>query len=109
MMSHSIKHWHRVIGHNNWHDVAKLQQDVVGMNISGSKKKDELQHLLHREGEAGIHSEDVGHSSENETGYRSHRPARTHSAGFPREFSPCSGLHQHLQPFRGSISNEVKG
>ena len=39
MMSHSIKHWHRVIGHNNWHDVAKLQQEVVGMNISGSEKK----------------------------------------------------------------------
>ena len=38
MMSHSIKHWHRVIGHN-WHDVAKLQQEVVGMNISGSEKK----------------------------------------------------------------------
>ena len=39
MMSHSIKHWHRVMGHNNWHDVAKLQQGVVGMNISGSEKK----------------------------------------------------------------------
>ena len=39
MMSHSIKHWHRVMGHNNWHDVAKLQQEVVGMNISGSGKK----------------------------------------------------------------------
>ena len=39
MMSHSIKHWHRVMGHNNWHDVAKLQQEVVGMNISGSEKK----------------------------------------------------------------------
>ena len=41
MMSHSItiKHWHRVMGHNNWHDVAKLQQEVGGMNISGSKKK----------------------------------------------------------------------
>ena len=38
MMSHSIKHWHRVMGHNNWHDVAKLQQEVVGMNISGSEK-----------------------------------------------------------------------
>ena len=25
LMSHSIKHWHRVMGHNNWHDVAKLQ------------------------------------------------------------------------------------
>ena len=32
------------------------------------RKEDELKHLLHREGEAGIHSEDVGHSSENETG-----------------------------------------
>ena len=30
MMSHSIKHWHRVMRHNNWHDVAKLQQEVVG-------------------------------------------------------------------------------
>ena len=39
MMSHSIKHWHRVMGHNNWHDVAKLQQEVVGMNISSSEKK----------------------------------------------------------------------
>ena len=39
MISHSIKHWHRVTGHNNWHDVAKLQQEVVGMNISGSEKK----------------------------------------------------------------------
>ena len=39
MMSHSIKHWHRVMGHNNWHDVAKLQQEIVGMNISGSEKK----------------------------------------------------------------------
>ena len=39
MMSHSIKHWHRVIEHNNWHNVAKLQQRVVGMNISGSEKK----------------------------------------------------------------------
>ena len=39
MMSHSIKHWHRVMGHSNWHDVAKLQQEVVGMNISGSEKK----------------------------------------------------------------------
>ena len=39
MMSHSIKHWHRVMEHNNWHDVAKLQQEVVGMNISGSEKK----------------------------------------------------------------------
>ena len=39
MMSHSIKHWHRVIGHNNWHDMAKFQQEVVGMNISGSEKK----------------------------------------------------------------------
>ena len=38
-MSHSIKHWHRVMGHNNWHDVAKLQQEVVGVNISGSEKK----------------------------------------------------------------------
>ena len=34
MMSHSIKHWHRVMEHNNWHDVA----EVVGMNISGSEK-----------------------------------------------------------------------
>ena len=32
------------------------------------RKEDELKHLLHREGEAGIHSEDVGHSSENEAG-----------------------------------------
>ena len=39
MMSHCIKHWHRVMGHNNWHDVAKLQQEVVGVNISGSEKK----------------------------------------------------------------------
>ena len=39
MMSHSIKHWHRVMGHNKWHDVAKLQQKVVGMDISGSEKK----------------------------------------------------------------------
>ena len=39
MMSHSIKHWHRVMGHNNWHDVAKLQQKVMGMNISCSEKK----------------------------------------------------------------------
>ena len=23
VMSHSIKHWHRVMGHNNWHNVAK--------------------------------------------------------------------------------------
>ena len=38
-MSHSIKHWHRVMRHINWHDVAKLQQEVVGMNISGSEKK----------------------------------------------------------------------
>ena len=63
MMSHSIMHWHRVIEHKNWHDLAKLQQEVVGMNISD--EEEELQHLLHREGEAGIHSEDVGHSSEN--------------------------------------------
>ena len=41
------------------------------------RKEDELQHLLHREGEAGIHSKDVGHSSENETGYRSHGRAGT--------------------------------
>ena len=39
MMSHTIKHWHRVMGHNNWYDVAKLQHEVVGMNISGSEKK----------------------------------------------------------------------
>ena len=39
MMSHSVKHWQRLMAHNNWHDVAKLQQDVVGMNISGSEKK----------------------------------------------------------------------
>ena len=39
MMSHSIKHWNRVMGHNNWHHVAKLQHEVVGMNISGSEKK----------------------------------------------------------------------
>ena len=26
-------------GHINWHGVAKLQQEVVGMNISGSEKK----------------------------------------------------------------------
>ena len=37
MMSHSIKHLHRVMGHNN--DVPKLQQEFVGMNISGSEKK----------------------------------------------------------------------
>ena len=37
------------------------------------RKEDGLQHLLHREGEAGIHSGNVGHSSENKTGYRSHR------------------------------------
>ena len=39
MMSHSFKHCRRVMGHNNWQDVAKLQQEVVGMNISGSQKK----------------------------------------------------------------------
>ena len=39
MMSHSIENWHRVMGHNNWHDVAKLQQEVVGMIISGSEKR----------------------------------------------------------------------
>ena len=55
-MSHSIKHWHREMGHNNSHDVAMLQHEVVGMNISGSEKNDELQHLMYREGEAGIHS-----------------------------------------------------
>ena len=38
-MSHSIKHWHRMMGHDNRHDVAKLQHKVLGMNISGSKKK----------------------------------------------------------------------
>ena len=35
MMSHSIKHRHRVMEHNNWLDVA----EAVGMNISGSEKK----------------------------------------------------------------------
>ena len=39
IMSHSVKHWHRVMGHNNWHDVAKLKQEVVGKNLSGSEKK----------------------------------------------------------------------
>ena len=39
MISHSIKHWLRVMGHSIWHDVAKLQQEVVGMNTSGSEKK----------------------------------------------------------------------
>ena len=38
MMSHSIKHWHRVMWHNNWHDLAKLQHEVVSMNVSGSEK-----------------------------------------------------------------------
>ena len=73
------------------------------------RKEDELQHLLHREGEAGIYSENVVHLSENETGYRPHRRARTHSAGVSRGFSLCSGLHRQLQSFRGSIPNEVKG
>ena len=72
------------------------------------RKEDDLQHLLHREGEAGIHSEDVWNSSENETGYRSHRRSRNHSAGIPRGFPLCSGLHRQLEPFRGSIPNEVK-
>ena len=72
------------------------------------RKEDILQHLLHREGEAGIHSEDVGHSSGNETGFRSHRRARTYSAGVPRGFSLCSGLHRQLLSFRGSILNESK-
>ena len=71
------------------------------------REEDELQHLLHREGEAGIHSGDAGHSSKNETGYRSHRRAGTQSTGVPRGFSLCSGLHPQLQPFRGSIPNEV--
>ena len=39
MMPHSIKLWHSVMEHNIWHDVAMLQHDVVGMNISGSEKK----------------------------------------------------------------------
>ena len=73
------------------------------------REENELQHLLHREGEAGIHSENVGHSSKNETGHRSHRRARTHSTGVPQGFSLCSGLHRLLQLFRGSIPNEVKG
>ena len=73
------------------------------------REEDEVQLLLHREGDAGIHSEDVGHSSKNETGYRSHRRARTHSTGVSRWFSLCSGLHRQLQLFRGSIPNEVKG
>ena len=73
------------------------------------RKEDEWQHLLQREAEAGIHSEDVGNSSENEAGYRSHRRAWTHSAGVPRGFPLCSGLHRQLQPLRGSIPNEVKG
>ena len=39
ILFHSIKHWYRVLGHNNWHDVAKLQHEVMSMNISGSEKK----------------------------------------------------------------------
>ena len=39
MMSHPIKHWYQVTGHNNLHDVGRLQHEVVGMNTSGSEKK----------------------------------------------------------------------
>ena len=39
MLSHSIKHWHRMMEHNTWHDMAIMQQEVVRMNISGSEKK----------------------------------------------------------------------
>ena len=38
MMSHSVKHWHQVMGHNNWNDVGKLQHVTDGMKISGSQK-----------------------------------------------------------------------
>ena len=56
------------------------------------RKGDELQHLLHREGEACIHSEDVAHSSENETGYRSHRRARTHKQDYHEGFRYAVGF-----------------
>ena len=41
MMFHSIKHWHRVLGHNNWHDVAARGRWHEHLCI---RKVDELQH-----------------------------------------------------------------
>ena len=109
MMSHSIKHWHRVMGHNNWHDVAKLQQEVVGMIISGSEKKTNCNICCTEKAKRASVPKTWGTRAKNQTGYRSHRRARTHSTGVRRGLSLCSGLHRQLQPFRGSIPNEDKG
>ena len=77
------------------------------MNISGSEKKTNC-NMCCTERRSGHPFQEVGNSSENEPGYRSHRRARTHSARVPRGFLLCSGLHRRLQPVLGSIPIEVK-
>ena len=109
MMSHSIKHWHRVMGAQQLARCGKVAARGRGQEHLWLRKEDELHHLLHREGEADIHSENVGHSCRNEIDYRSHRRARTHSAGVPRGFRYAVGFINSNSPFWGSIPHEVKG
>ena len=63
MMCHSIKHWHRVMGAQQLARCGKVAARGRGYDHLWLREEDELQHMLHREGEAGIRSEDVGYSS----------------------------------------------
>ena len=105
MMFHSIKHWHRVMGHKNWHDEAKLQYWVVGMNISGLKKKICGTEKAKR---ASI-PKTWGTRAKTKLDWLSFtQTCSDHFSRSPTRNSLCSGLHRQLQPFRGSIPKEVK-
>ena len=107
LIPHCITNWHRLMGHNTWHDVARLKYEVAGMNRSGSEKKTNCNICCTKKAKrasipnlwgtraktklAIVHTDVLG-------------PFQKES----RRFSLCSGLHRQLELFDGCIFEEVK-
>ena len=99
MMSHSIKHWRRVMGYNKWHDVAKLQHEVVGIKTLAPKRTKRRRTATSAVPKRrSLHAFRRRRALERKRNWLSFTQTYTDTFNrIPRGFSLCTGLHRQLQ------------